>query len=196
MHDEPFDIHNSQAQEIQLYLKNEFYRECQDYPHVSPGYDGNAALWAAKIVYHAALFIVFRKKTEESLELYFPLFTGIVGASQILSADLILRFLPFLYHTLENINPEDAVLNKLERILETWHYSAIDVLNKPGILDLKAYFSNSCLLQLFLNRIVEQENHSWASHPEINQKLIQHLGYYKDDLWSSLTATTIKNESE
>ncbi len=194
LHEKPAKISTSQKEEVKLYLENEYYREAQEYPFKAPVYDNDAALWAAKIIYHTALFIIFRKDSDNSIEKLFPYFDKQIQPSQILSADLLLRYLPFLYHTLENIDPKDILLERLKSILNNWHYSAIDLHFSPGQLNIELYYSNSCLQQLFFNRIVVQKNQAWGSHPAINKKLIQHLGFYKDQLWNSLSAITIPND--
>lgn len=190
-------IKTFQEKEIILYLENEYYREVQDYPFKAPPFDSMAALWASKIVYYAALFVIYRKGSDQSIKDVLPDYNGDLEASQILSADLMLRFLPFLYHSLENLDPKDPVLERLEEILNKWHYSAIDLHFESKNLNLAVYFDNPCILQLFLNRIVEQKNQSWGMHPAINKKLIKHLGFYKDEIWKSLKEIEIAtDESE
>jgi hypothetical protein len=197
LQDQPAKIKAFQEKEIVLYLENEYHRESQDYPFFAPEFDAAAALWASKIVYHAALLILYRQDSKYDIQNLLPYFTESLRPSQILSADLLLRYLPFLYHTLENIDPEDPVLKRLSVILNKWHYSAIDSHFEPNELNLDSYFTNSCLQQLFFNRIVEQKNQAWGSHPAINKKLIDHLGFYKEQLWDSLNAITITtDESE
>ncbi|HCC94784.1 MAG TPA: hypothetical protein DEQ26_10745, partial [Flavobacteriaceae bacterium] len=51
---------NFNTKEINLFLYNQYYEECLDYPYEAPEFNAEAAIWSAEIVYK-----IFAIRSEE-----------------------------------------------------------------------------------------------------------------------------------
>src|SRR5690349_9392870 len=76
------------------FLENEFKKESLDYPYTCPSFNLLAGLWGAKTIYTAAQLLLYREHKEADLSALFPDYTNSPDASEMISADLCLRFLP------------------------------------------------------------------------------------------------------
>nr|WP_321225394.1 hypothetical protein [uncultured Psychroserpens sp.] len=185
----------AEDEDIVLYLEQDFEKECLSFPFEAPKFNASAALWASKIVYYATLLLLHRKDTKKDLETMFADYTGVIDLSAILSADLTLRFLPQIYLKLEAIDPQDPLVIILKQILNTWQFSAIHQTFKFEEIDKHFYLDNLNIKQIFLDRIVDKKALNWANDSQINNLLIDHLGYFKNDIWKALQPI-INNEQD
>lgn len=186
----------AEDEDIVLYLEQDFEKECLSFPFKAPKFNPKAALWASKIVYYATLLLLHRKDTKKDLDIMFADYKGVVDLSAILSVDLTLRFLPQVLLELEAIDPQDPLVPILKQILNTWQFSAIHQTFKVEEIDKHIYLDTLDIKQLFLNRIVDKKAINWANDTQINDILINHLGYYKNDIWKALQPKTVTNEHE
>ncbi|WP_207536450.1 hypothetical protein [Desertivirga arenae] len=172
-----------QAQ-VGTFLQCEYEDEQLDYPFEVPEFDEAAALWGARILYTAAQFLLYRQNSAQDLPNLFREFPGQITPGAILSADLSLRFLPDILIQLKVIDPEDALIEILENLLHDWHYSAISYsLNHEG-LSFQNLEQSRCLMQLYLNRIVDKRNLKLAHHPFFAPRIGSDLGIYASQLWT------------
>ena len=74
----------------------------------------------------------------------------------------------------------------LENILLQWHYSGIGVLLALENLNFEPIFSNPCLEQLYLDRVIEKKDRKRAELPQINEKIRATLGDYTEKYWNEL----------
>lgn len=196
IHDDLLKTTKAEDEDVLLFLEQEYENESLNYPFIAPSFNKEAALWASKIVYYAALLLLYRKDTKKDLNSLFLDFNEAIDASAILSADLCLRFLPQINAELKHIDKEDSLAFILDKILNSWHYSAIHNDSTPPEIDFKLFFKNDCLRQLYLNRIVEGKIIQWAEIPHINTLLHNSFGYYKNHFWNTLKHIEIeKNEN-
>lgn len=177
------------------YLMEEYNREKTNYPEQAPDYDSEAALWGAKIIYLAAQLIIYRKDKVEQLEQTFPLSPSNLSPASILSADLCLRFLPFLIDQLKDIDTEDGLIRILEEKLTQFHYSGIGYALALNELNFEPFSLNPCLKQLYTNRIIAQKSLRLAAHPGCNSWINNSLGIYAKVLWPNFeTAQTVHEQ--
>lgn len=169
----------TEEKEVVDFLETEYEREALNYPFEAPVFNAKASIWASKIVYFSAQLLLYREHKEAELNSLLPDFDGIIDASALLSADLCLRFLPQIVLEIDKIDPEDVVLNLLNKKLETFHYSAIGFELPAENLRLDGIFENPCLKQLYLDRIVEKKAHKLTLLPQINESLKANFGDYK-----------------
>lgn len=176
----------SEEDEAQVgsFLKSEFEDEQLSYPHEAPEFDKHAALWGARVVYIAAQLLLYRQNKAQDLPALFPDFAGEINPSAILSADLSLRFLPDILMQLRVIDPEDALIGILENLLHKWHYSAISYKLDYEDLSFDSLEQTKCLMQLYLNRIVEKRNLTLAHHPFFAPRIASDLGLFASQLWN------------
>ena len=78
------------------FLREVYDWEKQNYPFIPPEFDWTAALWSAKVVYFSAQLLLYRADTIEEVETLLQPYTEKPNASNILSVDICLRFLPDL----------------------------------------------------------------------------------------------------
>lgn len=173
------------------FLQSEYEDEQLDYPFQPPEFNRDAALWGARVTYTAAQLLIYRQTKDQDLPGLFPDFEHEITPSAILSADLLLRFLPNILVQLKVIDPEDRLIVLLESILNKWHYSGGCYPLDHRQIDFSMLEQNKCLMQLYLNRIVEKQNLSLAHHPFFESRIASNLGIFASQLWKDF----IKPES-
>jgi hypothetical protein len=192
LYNKTMKISDAEAKDAVAFLESEYEREALNYPFSPPIFDANAALWASKTVYFSAQLLLYRENKVSELNKFLPHYTGIINPSAILSADICLRFLPQIRDELKRIDSEDAILPILERNLQQFHYSAVGFDLDVKTNDLKTIFSNDCLKQLYLDRIVARKDYKLAEQPEINACLLANFGDYKKEFWNELKTIDIE----
>lgn len=165
------------------FLEREYQHESLDYPQEVPEYNAQAALWAAQTVYTAAQLLLYRSQNEQDIAGMFPAYDGSITASAILSADLSLRFLPHLLRQLELIDPDDRLIPVLEKVLQQWHYSAVQPTSTFKKEQIEVVTNNKCLHQLYINRIIQYKNLDLARSDAFNIGVKSALGIYADVYW-------------
>jgi hypothetical protein len=178
-------ISEEEKAQVSLFLQEKFIEESTNYPFSVPDFNTKAALWAAEYVYLAAQLIVYRKDNEIQLEALLPKSNFEITPSTLLSVDLCFRFIPDMIRELQIIDSEDPLLLLLETELCNWHYSGINYITKLDSINLAPLFTNQCLQQLYLNRVVEYKNTQLAQHPEINLLLMNNFGIYEKEYWNT-----------
>ena len=178
------------------YFETEFEKERLEFLSDQLTYTKEAAVWAAKVLYHSAQLYLIRENTEKNIENFIPGFKGTRDISSILSADLSLRFLPPVIVALNSVDPEDPLIVILEDILTQFHYSGIGYdLNLKNV-NWKEELKDNTYRKLYLERIVEKKDYKRAENPFINKLLIAEFGMHKDAFWRELkTITEDHNEN-
>ncbi|MBE8726772.1 hypothetical protein [Flavobacterium hungaricum] len=177
---------SKEEQETILFLESQYENEMLEYPGQAPDFDGEAALWGAKTIYFAAQLLLFRDHKVEELYTFLPDFKGEIDAKAMLSADLCLRFLPQIILELKRIDADDLAIPILEKYMAAFSYSAIgfDVVSETVNVDI--VFSNPCLKQLYLNRVVERKAEKTALIDSVQKELLAGFGDYKHVFWNEL----------
>jgi len=185
LYDKIMTISKAEENEIILFLETEFEKEILEYPGIAPNFNSQAALWAAKTVYLAAQLLLNREHKISDLSLLLPEHK-VNDASAILSADLCLRFLPQIIEKIKKIDPEDLIIPILEKHLFQFHYSAIGSEIISENIDYGNISENECLLQLYLDRIVQRKAIKWAQSDFIQKQLEIGFGDYRKIFWAQL----------
>lgn len=168
------------------YFESEFEKERLEFLSETIRYDKEAAVWAAKVLYHSVQLHLVRKNTEKDLDKLIPPFKGIIDVSSILSADLSLRFLPQIISVLQSADPEDPLVKMLENILKQFHYSTVEFDIELENVNWEEELKDSTYRKLYLERIVEKKAYSLAEIPYINRLLIAEFGLHKNIFWREL----------
>ena len=175
------------------YFETEFEKERLEFLSAQLICNKEAAVWAAKALYHSAQLYLIRENTEKNIENLIPAFKESRDISSILSADLSLRFLPQIIVALNSVDPEDPLIAMLEEILIQFHYSGIgydlDLRNVNWQEELK----DKTYRKLYLERIVEKKDYKLAEIPFINKLITAELGIHKDAFWRELKTITEEN---
>lgn len=184
LYDKLFDIKEGDEALVKEFLQVEFNIESKNHPFSTPKYDAESALWAAKIVYTACQILLYREHKEAELTDLLPAFTQPITTEAILSADLCLRFLPQILAEAKLIDPEDYLIPILESILNQWHYSGIGIPLSLKNLDFELIFSNPCLEQLYIDRVIDKKDKKRAELPQMLEKIRATLGIYSEKYWN------------
>ncbi len=183
------DIHKiSQEEEKQVveFLESNFRNEVLEFPQNNFLFDPEAALWAAKIVYHSAQLYLVRSNTQQKLKDYISDFKEKKTVNSYISADLCLRFLPYIMLQLKTIDINDPLLPLLENILHAFHYSAIGTNIEMKDMNFETHFNDSAYQQLYLERIVDRKDIKRAHIPYFREKLNLYFGIHKNHFWKEL----------
>lgn len=179
-------LSEKEEKEAEDFFESEFEKERLDFLSDKIPFNKEAAIWAAKILYHSAQLYLIRKDTAKDLEKLIPQYQAEINTSAILSADLSLRFLPQLLDALQIADSTDPLVKILENILQQFHYSGIGLDLNFEKINWEEELKNKTYRKLYLERIVEKKAYSLAEIPYINQLLIAEFGMYKDIFWKEL----------
>ncbi|WP_052599572.1 hypothetical protein [Aureispira sp. CCB-QB1] len=179
-------VQDSEVEDVIYFLETEYQEESISYPHETPDFHPQAALWAAKTVYFASQLILYRENQPKELVSLFPSFEGVITPSAILSADLCLRFIPSIITKLKIIDAEDPLVDILENIISIWHYSAIGYSIEYTNINFSTIPQSPCLYQLYIDRIIERKVHSLAELAIFKAGIQASLGWHSQLFWSDL----------
>ncbi len=189
-------INEVDANEVLEFLKKEYENESLNFPYQVPSFHPQAALWAAKTLYFSAQLLLYREHKEADLDSFIPNYDKTIGASELLSADLCLRFMPQLIQQLKFIDTEDKLIAILEQKLATWHYSGIHYPLAVETLDFTVVSEHPCLLQLYTNRIIQYKKIKLAQLPVFKTWIEANLGIYTQTFWADYKLETITINDE
>lgn len=181
LYDKLIEIPKQEEADAMLFLETEYEKEALNYPYIAPPFNSKAALWAAKTVYFAAQLFLYREHKLEELKPILPKYDGIIDASAVLSADICLRFLPQIYHEMKLVDADDPVVSIFSDYLHQFHYSMIGT--TTNAIDSTVVFTDDCLKQLYLDRIVERKDNRLAAIPRIKAALLHSFGDYQKVYW-------------
>ena len=179
-------LSEKEEKEAEDFFESEFEKERLDFLSDKIPFNKEAAIWAAKVLYHSAQLYLIRKDTAKDLEKLIPQYQDEKDVSAILSADLSLRFLPQLLDALQIADSTDPLVKILENILQQFHYSGIGLDLNFEKINWEEELKNKTYRKLYLERIVEKKAYKLAEIPYINQLLIAEFGMYKDIFWREL----------
>lgn len=175
------------------YFETEFEKERLEFLSDRLTCNKEAAVWAAKVLYHSTQLYLIRENTEKNIEKLIPGFNGKRDISSILSADLSLRFLPQVIIALNTVDPEDPLIAMLENILMQFHYSGIGYDLDLKNVNWKQELADNTYRKLYLERIVEKRDYKLAEIPFINKLLTAEFGMHKNAFWRELKTITEDN---
>jgi len=178
---------------VVLFLESEYEQECLDFPYDAPSFDKDAALWAARLVHVAAHLVLFRKDDQEKLGSHIVSYPAQIKAGAMLSADLMLRFLPDLIVELEHIDMEDPLIPMLKQVLRSFPYSAMLYSFDDNEIDYSSLLGNKCLEQLSVNRIVANRKTEALKTEGLKSLLQANVGIYAAELLGNFE---IENKKE
>ena len=168
--------------EVIDYLRQEFSNEVLTFPNGDYKYISEAALWGANIIYNASQLMINREGVVDDIRQYLNPYAGELNRDCILSAVLMLRFLPDIIEKLVEIDLEDPLIKQLESIGKVWHYSNIPIIKNTDGLDFSMLENDKIMLQLYSEKAARFGNQVILKHGEVEKYLIENLGIYKDQL--------------
>lgn len=176
-----FEISPIETQEMVLFLNQEYDKESLNFPDNNLSFDPVAAIWASQLFYHASQLVLYREQDIGILCQLVRPYYQIATPNAIVSADLILRFVPQLINELCLIDYTDPIISVLEDILQDWHYSAIGYSFGEDLkLDYTTILENRSLLLLYLDRVVERN--AVTQPDQIKEAMLAEVGIYAKEL--------------
>jgi hypothetical protein len=142
-------------------------------------FDADTALAAAECLCQACWFLLVRDEPDEEMEQRVVLAGRPRTPANHLSADLVLRYMPALYHRAKALAPDDRLPARLAEILRQWPLSGVlaDLPEGPGQpIDLGGHRG---LMLLYAERLAEHEKPSWTPTGEAMEcveLVYHHLG--------------------
>lgn len=183
-------IKELESEEVVSFLKQEYENEILNYPFTAPQFNSESALWAAKTIYYSTQLMLYREHKEADLNNLIPDFEKEIATAEILSADLVLRFLPNIINQLKFIDSEDKLIALLEEKLIKWHYSGVNYKLEINKLNFDAIKQNKTMLQLYINKIMEFKNIELAKHSIFKSTIDDNLGLYASTFWNTYKLET------
>ncbi|AXG71798.1 hypothetical protein KORDIASMS9_04056 [Kordia sp. SMS9] len=182
-------VTTSELNDVTDFLAQEYENESLNYPFDAPLFDKETATWAAKTIYYAAQFLAHRLEEPKNLNKFFEDFKGELTPSVCLSADISLRFLPFIIKELEHIDFDDWLVKLLKTQLEKFPYTTIghDLDLEIKEEKLASLFQNNCFRTLFIDRVIAQKDISLTAHKIIQENVAIHLGEHAQQFWSAFS---------
>lgn len=166
------------------FLEKDYKLEVLTHPYISPAFSPQAAIWAASLFYYSSQLLLYREQNLDEVRNLIQPYSETITPSDILSADLTLRFIPILLIELKIIDDSDPLIPILENILQDWHYSAIGYsLQNVGDLNFRVIKQDKCLNQLYLDRVIKRKSLNLSQHPELHDDIMAELSIYKTELW-------------
>lgn len=183
-------ITEAELNDLGDFLEQEYENEVLEYPFEAPKFNRKAAVWAAKLIYFGAQFLVHRKTEPKDLKNYFPECPVPVDVAAILSADLSLRYVPFIITELEHIDMEDWLIKIIKLQAKEFQYATIGYdMEIPLEEDtLKKLFENDCFKTLYINRVIEKKAISLTEHTLIHEHITAHLGEHQSHFWKAFVS--------
>lgn len=176
-------ISNEEKSIVTDFLELEYRNESLNFPGIAPPFDEAAALWAATVIYTSSRLLLYRDESAEQLAATIPDFPGKINHSAILSADLCLRFLPYIITQALRIDAQDPLILHLETMLQQWHYSGINYRLEAEKLDFETILSDNCLKQLYSDRVIQHKAIHLCTIPEIKKLVQKDMGNWSRQFW-------------
>lgn len=183
-------VTTSELNEVADFLQQEYENEVLNYPFEAPPFHKEAGVWAAKTMYYAAQFLAHRLEEPKDLPKFFQDFQGELSPSVMLSADISLRFVPFIIKELEHIDYDDWLVKILKMYIAKFPYSTIGQDMEPEIQEekLALLFQNDCFRTLFIDRVIATKDISLTAHTIIQKNVAIHLGEHTNQFWKAFVA--------
>ncbi len=167
-------------------------------PCNAPELNMEAALEAAQWTFIACQLVVDRSHTTEVLTkaLNESLLHESSSPSVVYSVDLCLSFLPDLVRHARQHAPDDPLMLLLKRMATDWPLSSVgipDIVIAPEALN--AWRTNDCLRQLYIDRILTQDDPSRLTDDRVMHGLRQSIGLHRDALVNERIRTTLSEQS-
>ena len=165
----------------------------------APPFQPEVASWAGRSFYHACQMLVYPLEdsnpgNQKSATNSFPAFNFSASTSPDASAhynvDLVFRFLPDLRNFVKAYNADgskDDLWTQISDWCIAWPLSSVGIANldqkSPVNIDafnIDAFLTDDCLLQLYVDRIIERFDIRRAQDPRIARSVQESIGENPD----------------
>lgn len=179
----------AQVAEVEAWLAEVWQEEYIALPASPPPFHAGAARWGALTLYTAGQLLLNRAHNPGAALELLPSFAGTIDAGALLSADLLLRFLPDVLRQLVLIDPDDALVAPLEEALTRFHYSGIGYPLAAERFDWSAVQASDCLRLCYSNRVIAAGAVALGRQPALRAGIDAALGLHAAQLWPAWQKT-------
>ncbi len=166
-----------------------------DMPGQAPHFCPNAARWAGIKFFQACQFAVFRDIGEDALdETLGEPFGKAMSPSICYSVDIVFRYLPSIVKYVSSAACRDPLLEHLLQWSRDWPLSSVGI-PEVGDVVIDPFAENPSLLQLYVDRIIAEEDVSRLADPRVREGVRSALGGF-GDLKSGIEAALGNYESK
>lgn len=173
-------------------LQHYYSEDILEMPVTAPSFNEQAALWAAKYFYTAVQLTVLRDESEAVINEKLLPFDGIMDASAMYSADLVLRYLPTLLKLAKGLSPADLLVTALEQTAAAWPFSSVGI-ETTVIKNESVIFSDASLSIAYTDRLITARDIKRISGTEIKQHVLCAAGIHLETFWPE-ASTIFKND--
>lgn len=146
----------------------------------APAHSTEAGLWAARLVYHLAQFIVCRDISQEQIDATCNVpCPSAPTAEAIWSVDLTLRHLPRLFRLARHVSGGDPLVKQIERIAAEWPFSSVGM---PIVANsqLSIIAAHPSLARIYADRIFAEADLSRIGNPLVDDRLRADIGMHRE----------------
>lgn len=174
-------------------LLHKYYLEDSlEMPGIAPAYSESAALWAAEYLYKAVQLTVLRDIKEQQVIEVLQNYTDPITPDVIYSADLMLRYLPALFHLAKGLSPADVLVITLKKLAAQWPFSSVGIeLSLPA--DEADIMTNPSLSQAYIDRIIQQKDRKRVTSLALEKRIYQVVGNHLASFWPNYEPITQLN---
>jgi hypothetical protein len=191
LYDNILDLNNSDRESSSAFLEKQFNEEKIENNHLFK-FEKESAIIAASSIFNIAHLIYFRELDMKEVDTIIEPIKNLATSPQsILSADLMLRFLPQITNEIKAKVPSDEIITHLEIIMSKWHFSSINYNFENLELNFSDFEKNKELYAIYKKRIIQFKNIKLGSLPIFYKEIKSEFGNYGDLFWKELM---IENE--
>jgi len=149
-------------------------------PAIPPSVSVDAVRWSTSMFYRASQLLVFRDIDATQIDQDLSTACPIADTpSAHYSVDLTFRFIPDLLKQARHVSGDDPLLRWLTKWANAWPLSSVGIPDMES-LNIDAIAEDQCLLKLYGDRIIEQNDLSRLSDDRVNNAVRAALGAYPD----------------
>jgi len=184
----PREMHDFEKADLDasIVMLQDFYdADRLSMPNEAPGFDAEAALWAATYIFHVVQLILLRDIGEDKMQAYANDYEGGQSPGAIYSADLMLRFLPDLFRLSVGLSPNDPLIARMRITASKWPFSSVGI-DKVMTTDDENIYEHPSLRYAYIDRIIQKKDLIRLKGAKEKELLYEVLGMHQATLWPEL----------
>ena len=151
-----------------------------DMPAIAPDLAPDVTAWAARVLYRACQFQVYRDVDGDEVRRGFALPCPAKPSPPVCySADLVLRHLYEIWSLACGIAREDPLVEALAALARAWPLSSVGMPNL-GKVNVSGFTNHPSLRRLYADRIIARGDSSRLDHPEVAEAVREAIGAFPD----------------
>jgi hypothetical protein len=189
----PIAAEDAAAADAALLAFERSYR--RELPASAPRFSLPVARWSALVMLRVCQFLVYRDVDAEQVAaaLAAPA-PEPPGPAAHYSADMLLRFLPDAARLARGLNPDDPLVEHLQRLAASWPLSSVGMPGQ-GNGSLQGIAEDPCLLRMYADRVIAVQDVGRLQDERVRQAVRAALGIH-DQLAPQIAAALLAFETD